>query len=227
METRAAATGAFTLAGLGKATETAIVELEFSFWMTRGERDCGMVPLPTAIDGTLFHFLDQTSPPSGYSDDSLLTSTQQYTYQSLNELGYPVLNHAFLDDLMTYSYEDFLPFLPGPAPAYDPTAERDLAQWLSTTADHILFVGGEWDPWSAGYPAITTTTDSFRMIVSHGSHWSSGIYSVTTAEQATAVAALHRWTGTTARAALPKVAAPLAPLASAGPGAPHRGLRAR
>jgi hypothetical protein len=202
MEARAAALGTYDDVGLGKATETAIVELEFSYWMTiTTTPDCAGIPTTTTDEGALFAFLDQWSSPRGYDDASQATSGWQYQYQVDNQLGYPVWEHAHLDDLMQYSYEDMVPFLqPGLSPpAYDPTIALDLADWVAHDADHVMLLDGEWDPWGAGYPAsVAPGPDAFRLVVPHGSHWSTGIWSLGAADQAAALDALGRWTGTTA-----------------------------
>ena len=116
METRAAARDEYTIAGVAHATETAIVELEFSFWMTRGEDECAMVPAPTDTDTALYKFLYDTGGPAGYCDEELRTSGSHYIYQDQLELGYPIWQHAHLDDLMQYSYEDWSVYLPAAPP---------------------------------------------------------------------------------------------------------------
>lgn len=200
METRAAAMAEFTIAGVAHATETAIVELEFSFWMTRGEPDCSDVPPTTATDDELFAFLVKTGGPAAYGDADLLESGQQYLFQDYLELGYPVWEHAHLDDLMQFSYEDWSAYLPAPIPTYDPTKSRGLADWLATGPDRVMFIGGQWDPWGAGYPTIPGDANTLVYSVAHGSHWSSGIYSLTMPEQQTAVSTLRRWAHVTTSA---------------------------
>ncbi len=198
METRAAAADSFAIVGIHKAVETAIVEFEFSFWMTRGIEACAQLPDPATVDDeTLFQWLDYASSPAGYGDTSTLASGQQYTLQFENELGYPVWQHAYLDDLMQFSYEDWSPFLPpGAQVHYDPTMVRAQADWAEHASEHVLFINGEWDPWGAGYPAVAPGRDAFRLVVPQGSHWSSGIYSLPPADQTIALDALARWTGT-------------------------------
>jgi hypothetical protein len=222
METRAAALDAYTIAGVAHATETAIVELEFSFWMTRGEAACGVVPATTASDAVLYKFLDDTGGPSGYDDDELRTSGYQYIYQDQLELGYPIWEHAHLDDLMQFSYEDWSAYLPTPVTTYDPAAPRALAAYLAGSPHHVMHIGGEWDPWGAGYPTIATTGGSLDFRVPHGSHWSSGIYSLAPADRTLATNTLRAWAG------LPPVATqrrPPASMATPGPRDPRRPLR--
>jgi hypothetical protein len=214
MEMRAAALDAYTIAGVAHATETAIVELEFSFWMTRGEPDCGMVPPTTATDAALYKFLDDTGGPSGYDDEELRKSGFQYIYQDQAELGYPIWEHAHLDDLMQFSYEDWSAYMPAPVTSYDPSVSRALAAWLAGSPHHVMHIGGEWDPWGAGYPTIATANDSLDFRVPHGSHWSSGIYSLAPADRTLATNKLRAWVGLPP-AAMPR--RPLAPMATRGP----------
>jgi hypothetical protein len=216
--------------GVAHATETAVVELEFAFWMTRGEADCDAVPDAGAGDATLYQFLVETSGPAAYGDADLAVYGSQYIYQDMLELGYPVWMHEHLDDLMQFSYEDWSAYLPADVETpvlYDPAAPRDLADWIETDAERILLVNGEWDPWSPGAPAVAADVDSYSLWVPHGSHWSTGIYSLGEEDAITAVAALERWGGVTGRSssAAPAGAAaarlrahpPRAPMASHGP----------
>ncbi|MCX5741072.1 MAG: S28 family serine protease [Proteobacteria bacterium] len=212
----------YARAGLDHAFETAVVELEFSFWMTRGEGDCGQVPTPAAdaSDVALYNFLYDTGGAGGYADAVLDSSGQQYIYQDQAELGYPVWNHGYLDDLMTYSYEDWTAYMPTSAqhPTYAPAQAMALATYLASAPTRIMHVGGEWDPWSAGYPTIATTHDAFDYRVAHGSHWSSGIYSLAPADQLAATTTLRRWGKVaTAKAVEVPVRAPLASMATLGP----------
>jgi hypothetical protein len=205
METRAAANDAYTIAGVAHATETAIVELEFSFWMTRGEPDCGDVPATTATDTQLYDFLDDTGGPSGYADDALRVWGSLYIYQDQLELGYPVWQHAHLDDLMQFSYEDWSVYMPAPVSGYDPSAARALAAYLAGSPKHVMHIGGEWDPWGAGYPTIAAANESVDLRVMHGSHWSSGIYSLPSEQRIAATAQLRAWAGVTAAAPAPRL----------------------
>jgi hypothetical protein len=217
METRAAAVAQYRVAGVSHATETAIVELEFSFWMTRGEPDCPMVPPTTASDDDLFMFLEETGGPEAYGDAELHKLGQQYIFQDQLELGYPVWEHQHLDDLMQFSYEDWSAYMPAPDPVYNPAAPRALATWLATMPGKLMHIGGEWDPWGPGYPQIKTGADTLDFRVPHGSHWSSGIYSLKPADQALAIATLRRWAGLPEMRERIIVPTPPAPIPSKGP----------
>lgn len=202
IEAIAVQTDEFEIAGVSHATETAIVELEFSFWMTRGEHDCDKVPPTTATDEELFKFLDDTGGPSLYGDADLLAYGQQYIFQDHAELGYPVWEHAHLDDLLMFSYEDWSAYLPAVHPTYDPTMPRGLADWLKTGPEHLMFIGGEWDPWGAGYPEIPVDADTRVYSTPHGSHWTASIFALASAEKTEALSTLKQWGGVTTQRTL-------------------------
>jgi pimeloyl-ACP methyl ester carboxylesterase len=216
METFASTTASFAVAGVAHATETAIVEEEFGYWMTRGIGDCGSVPdAATASDAALWAFLEDTGPPAGYSDEELAVAGTQYIYQDMVQLGYPIWNHAYLDDLLAFSYEDWSAYLPAGEPiAYDPTEPRALADWIEHDAERIMMINGEWDPWGAGYPPIAPGRDAYAFTTPQGSHWSSGIYSLPTDQQSAAIEALRRWAGVGDRAM--QVRPPVMPMGSNG-----------
>lgn len=185
----------YTIAGVAHATETAIVELEFGFWMTHGENSCPFVPETTATDQEIYDFLAESSGPAAYGDGALLEYGQQYIFQDQLQLGYPVWQHAHLDDLLRFSYEDWSAYLPTANPTYDPATSRRLDEFLRGSPAKLIHVGGEWDPWGPGYPPIATSAEALDFRVVHGSHWSSGFYSLTDDERALAVDTLRRWAG--------------------------------
>jgi len=210
LEPMFAATAAYDVAGVSHAFETAVVELEFSFWMTRGIGACDEVPATTEADADLASFLEQTSPPEGYDDATLATSGSQYLYQDHVELGYPVWDHAYLDDLLEYSYEDWSAYMPPDQPTtYDPTGALALADWVTNRSQHVMLVGGQWDPWGAGYPPVAPGRDAFEYIAPEASHWSTFIGTLAPADESAAVATLAGWAGVTAA----RITTPTRPMA--------------
>jgi hypothetical protein len=161
--------------------------------MTRGELDCGAVPPTTADDDALYEFLAETSWPGAYGDEDLRTYGAQYLYQDQVELGYPVWEHTYLDDLLVYVYEDWSAYLPDAPLFYDPAAPVELDAWLAADAPRVMLILGEWDPWSPGAPSSLPGADSARYVVPHGSHWSSRIDTLPEAERDEAIATLQRW----------------------------------
>lgn len=213
MVARTEASGAaFTILTTDYATEISIVETEWSFWQYRGESECDQVPPTTVDDDTLYAFLDATSPPTAYADDSLLDSYEQFSYQAMTQLGYPVIAHDHLTDLELYDYQDLTPFLPdgvdGAGLVMDPSFNQGLLDWAATDADHLMIVDGEWDPWSGGANTavvLNVANDARRYVVPHGTHGSS-IDALPDADRTDAYARISRWAGVP----VPRLAAPRA-----------------
>ncbi len=188
------ATASYDVAGIAHSFETAVVELEFSFWMTRGIDDCDKVPATTDTDDNVAQFLEDTSPPEGYDDATLATSGSQYLYQDHVELGYPVWDHQYLDDLMMYSYEDWSAYMPPNQPTtYDPTLALALSDWVTNESEHVMLVGGQWDPWGAGYPPVAPGRDAYEYIAPEASHWSTFIGTLGPDDEAAAIRQLAGW----------------------------------
>ena len=215
----------YAVAGADHAVETAIVELEFGFWMTLGEPACADLPAADQVaalgDADLFAYLEWVGSPAAYGDQALASSGSQYIYQDHVEFGYPVWDHGYLDDLLRFSYEDWSAYLPAGEPLpFDPALQLSLRDWVKDSAEHILVVDGEWDPWAAGAVEVAPGRDAAHRWVARGSHWSTHIATLGEEDQAAAIASLRRWAGLGDRARRPARRQRLAPIDSLGPPEP-------
>jgi hypothetical protein len=70
----------------------------------------------------------------------------------------------------------------------------DVDTWVKGMADGIIFIYGEWDPWSGGMFDLGNATDSIRVVAPMGAH-GSGIGDLNPGDQAMVVAKLQAWTG--------------------------------
>ncbi len=77
----------------------------------------------------------------------------------------------------------------------------DVAGWVSTSGQRLLFVYGENDPWSTRPFAPGAANDSFRYFVPAGNHGAS-ITQLPAGDRASAIAAVRRWAGLEAATAL-------------------------
>jgi hypothetical protein len=208
MSARAQAAGdSYAILGVDYATEVSIIELEWAFWQYRGEAACGSIPDPAAPDAELGDFLDQTAPVDAYADPELADSYHAFTYQAMTQLGYPIIDHPHLADLVTVDYQDLRPFLPSgvdaAALALDPAFVTALLDWAATDADRVIIVDGEWDPWVGGAVTLAADKDARRYVVPHGSH-GSNLELLPDPERADALDRLERWAGV----AIPRLAPP-------------------
>ncbi|HTL33079.1 MAG TPA: S28 family serine protease [Kofleriaceae bacterium] len=185
---------AYTRIPVGPAVESAIVSLEWSFWQYYGVTYCDAVPATTASDDDLFKFLDIISPPSDNSDDQI-GAFDAYYFQAYFQLGYPDGGAAYLDTYLMYMDADYDGAFPTAQPAYDDgMAMNDIDQWVRKDGERLLFVYGEWDPWTGGKFELGEAKDSLRLVQgmgTHGSHFTK----LADADRKAAFAKLEAWTG--------------------------------
>jgi hypothetical protein len=196
-DTQAQAKGiAYTRIPIGPAVESAIVSLEWSFWQYLGVSYCPMVPATTDTDEDLFVFLDDVSPPSDNSDDRI-GQFDAYYYQAYYQLGYPDGGATYLDPYLMYTDADYEGALPTEMPAYDGGAAMlDIDQFVRERGDRLLFVYGEWDPWTGGEFELGNAQDSLRLVQAKGSH-AARISRLSEADRSAAFEKLEAWTGVT------------------------------
>jgi len=196
MELRAGAQSeyVYTRVALGAAVESAIVNLEWSFWQVAGVAQCDQVPSTTASDDDLFAFLDNTSPVSA-CDDSKLVFFEPYVYQTYAELGYPAYGAAYLAPYRMYTELDYVHELPtAQDPPYNADSMADILDFVEHNGQRLLFIYGEWDPWTAGKLALGNATDSAVLIQPQGMH-NARIMTLESSDRTEAFAMLGAWAG--------------------------------
>lgn len=188
----------YTRIPLDLAVEAAISALEWQFWQMFGVDECASVPAVKAgevTDAALFEFLERVSPVSD-SDDTQIIRFEPYYYQTCAELGYPDYGGAYLEPFRRYDSDDYTEELPTLAPLYDKAVMLDIDDFVEHQGDRLLFVYGEWDPWTAGKFALGNAADSALLIQPQGNH-RAGIARLEGADREDALAKLKAWTGVT------------------------------
>lgn len=176
------------------AVESSIASIEWAFWQYSGVQFCPMVPPVTANDDDMFDFLDAVAPISDNDDDSI-AQFEAYYYQAYAQLGYPDAGGAYLDQYLMYTDADYEAALPTPVPAYDNgAAMMDVDTFVQQRGERLLFVYGQWDPWTGGKFELGNATDSALFIQPSGTH-GSRITRLEPADRDAAFAKIHAWTG--------------------------------
>jgi hypothetical protein len=209
LETRANAEASnmgvqFSRVAVGPAVEVAVVSLDFVFWQYSGITQCNAVPATNATDDQIYDFLSQISPVLD-STDEFLAPFEAYYYQAAFELGAPSDDEPHLAALLRYADSDFLGYLPVGAavPTYRPQVMQDIDTWVQGTSDRMLFVYGQWDPWTAAAYRINSSSDSLLLTVAQGTH-GSNIGDLAPADRALAASRIEQWLGV-----VPKFPSPL------------------
>ncbi len=186
----------YTRIPLRPAVESSIVSLEWSFWQYYGVNFCGSVPAVTDSDDKLWQFLDEISPVTD-NDDAQVGLFDAYYYQAYFQLGYPDSATPYLDAFMMFTDADYAGGLPTAEPPYDGgVAMHDIDDWVKTQGSRLLFIYGQWDPWTGGKFDLGQATDSLLLVKATGTHGSS-ISRLSAADRDAALAKLAAWTGVT------------------------------
>jgi hypothetical protein len=181
---------------LAPAVESSIFNLEWSFWQYFGVTSCSTVPAVTTDDNTMWKFLDDISPVSDNSD-TRVAQFEAYYYQAYYQLGYPDGGAAYLKPYLQFTDADYLNALPTAQPPYDGAAAMlDVDQFVREKGDRLLFIYGEWDPWTGGQFDLGGAKDSLLFIQPQGTHGSQ-ITKLADADRDAAFARLKAWTGIT------------------------------
>jgi hypothetical protein len=185
---------AYTRIALGPAVESAILSVEWSFWQYLGAESCGAVPPTSASDDELFAFLEEVSPVSDNADASI-GRFDAYYHQAAHQLGFPSTGAEYLAPYKMYGGADYLGAWPAGVPTYDDgAAMQDIDDFVQARGERLLFVYGEWDPWTGGQFELGAATDSLRLIQARGSH-GARLSRLDPADRELALARLEAWTG--------------------------------
>jgi hypothetical protein len=181
----------FTHLGIDRAIEHAILETPFTLWQYSNASDCAAIPSATSSDQAYYDFVDAHATWGNFSDASV-DAFGPYYYQAAIELGYPDIDEEGL--ALSYPDSDVAPVYspPGVATPYDAAAMPDVANWVETEGQRLLFIYGENDPWSAGAFSLGAAGDSFRYTVPAGNH-GSRIVQLGATDQAQALETVSRW----------------------------------
>jgi PS-10 peptidase S37 len=198
-------TGTFSQLPVAQAYEMAVIELAFAMWQYTIPDDpvhgCAAIPPATASPSEMLAFLSYHSSPATLAGDASLSLYRPYYHQAAGQLGCPAPFEAGLEDLLQYPGTDvaatFLP--PGTAPAFDATAMPDVRDWVATTGARMMFVYGEFDPWSTRMYEPVAANDSVRYVDPAGNHGAK-LRTLEPGDQAAAMAKLQGWLSTPALA---------------------------
>lgn len=200
LESRAAAEASqagrsFTRVTLPAAVESAVVSLEWAFWQYVGVDGCAGIPPVTATDDEMFDFLQAVSEV-GSSDDAGLAEFEAYYYQAEVELGYPGTMDEHLTGLTQFPASAYDGAYPQGVtrPPYAEAAMDDVAAWVKTSGERIVFLYGEWDPWSGGMFDPGARPEILRVTAPQAPH-GAGVGDLTAGDRAAVVAKVQQWTG--------------------------------
>jgi hypothetical protein len=189
--------GSFTVLGPDEAFELSTLELSFAFWQYTSPDDpelgCGAIPNGAASPTELLTFLERHGSVEASQGDATIDYYHAYFHQCAAQLGYPALYEAPLADLQRFPGADApATYLPaGEVTMFDAHAMVDVADWVRSKGEQMMFIYGELDPWSAR-PFTPGPKDNHVFMVAGGNH-GSNLSQLSDADRSAALALLARW----------------------------------
>ncbi|MFC6061744.1 S28 family serine protease [Streptomyces ochraceiscleroticus] len=201
----------FKLAGnADRAYEIMVTDLVFGFWQYQpAATACAEVPKPTASTDSLWSWMDQVGGFDSYTDQGMQPYLPYY-YQAGTQLGEPGYAYPNVADLLRYpGINNSRTFVPRDIPmSFDKKAMPDVDRWVRHHAERMMFVNGQYDPWSSEHFEIGKgARDSYVFTVPGGNH-GSNITKLKEADRTKATARLLKWAGVTPAAGETAPAAP-------------------
>jgi hypothetical protein len=176
------------------AVEGAIYSLEWAFWQYSGFAYCPDVPDVTASNDEVWDFLDAVAPVTDNADDQIALF-EAYYHQAYAQLGFPDSGAMYLDAFAQFGDADYDGSLPAGVPTYDDgAAMRDVETFVKERGERLLFVYGQWDPWTGGAFELGDARDSALFVQPQGTH-GARIARLAPADRDAAFAKIEAWTG--------------------------------
>ncbi|GAA3193795.1 S28 family serine protease [Dactylosporangium siamense] len=186
-----------------KAFEFMVNGTTWAFWQYSLESDCVDVPPATASSDDIWAWLDLIYGLDSNTDQGVSPYIPYY-FQASYQLGYPDVSLPHLAGLQHYRGQDRAQsYIPREiVPRFQPLAMLDVDAWVKLLGRRLLFVYGQNDPWGAEPFRLGPGTKDSLTYTAAGWNHGANISRLTATEAATATAALQRWAGVPAPAAL-------------------------
>jgi PS-10 peptidase S37 len=161
----------FNTLGYDGALEFAVSEFEFYFWQF-GPHPCADIPNEKTFPEDIFKYFSKKTWIGSYADSDIITYGNPITYQLYTQMGYYRLVTDHFHDLLTVdkspSYRDFLP--KDVSFKYDIEPMKDIAKWLETKGNNMIYLYGSIDPYIAASVKLSDQVDALKIIQKNAGH---------------------------------------------------------
>lgn len=150
-----------------------VLEYSFAYWQWHPEEN--KIPGKESSNEALFHHLISISSPDYFAEQSL-TKYQPFFIQAATELGYygyditPFDSLMIIEDAEGYLYEIFLPDTV--CFSFDNNMNKKVVKFLEKEDPRIIFIYGEYDPWSASAVEFPEKKNMTKFVNPKGNHGS-------------------------------------------------------
>ena len=179
------------------AIEVASSEIRFTFWQYGKPQDCELLKLQEVDDQQFFDTFAKISKIEDSYNDETLDFFASYYFQSATELGGPAIDRKNIEDIVSFPENlSFKPYLPAGSGEYQYSNKTmlDVASWVDQNSEKIMYIYGEFDPWSAGKFDLgqSTQRDSLVFTAPAGNHGAK-IAGLVDSEKLQAISKLKKW----------------------------------
>lgn len=177
---------------LPEALDYTVLEFSFSFW--QWGYPAFTIPENTASDEELLNYLLMVDEPGYFAEGG---DTSPFNYQAAHELGYYGYDLSQFKDLtVVQDTKDYYTKYMMPKGAenvkFDTRLYKKLYKFLETTDAKMMFIYGEWDPWSA-VKVPDFHKDNIKIFIEPGGSHRSRIYTMPLEMRVEAVDTLEKW----------------------------------
>ncbi len=184
----------FNYLGFEKAFEYAVLEFPFAFWQW-GE-DSTQVPSKKEMDTNVADYFLSKDPIALFSDQYIVYFEPHY-YQAATEMGYYGYNikpfKRFLKTLSTTKNASAI-FTPNHQNlVYNTKQYADFLNWVKKEGNHIIYIYGGIDPWSACAITPSNTVDAKYFMLQGKHHGNARIKNMTIRDKEIVLSSLNEW----------------------------------
>jgi len=160
-----------TIGGKEAAFEMIVLEYPFAFWQW-GFIPCETIPDEKAADSTILKHLLAVSPMDYFADEGI-EGMWPFFYQALTQIGYYDYDTSgmgqYFDHVTTLDFSFCAP--PGTHPGYKNKYMKKVDRYLKKHGDNMIFIYGEYDPWSStAFVPVEGKTNTMIIVKPGGSH---------------------------------------------------------
>jgi hypothetical protein len=151
------------------AYELVVCEYPFAFWQWGA--DCNAIPGPKTMAKDAVKHLDEVAGFDFFAEESK-AAMQPFFYQALTEIGMYGYDFSIFDGKITACTDNtFMFFMPeGADTTYNYQTMRDVDHWIQNDAEKVIWIYGEYDPWSAPAARAEGNNKVVKVVKPAGSH---------------------------------------------------------
>jgi len=183
--------------GVAKAYECGVLEVPYAFWQF------GVPPsaIP-ALDAPADEMVRAYNRFGGlyYYSDRGIKEFEAFQYQAFTEIGYYNYDISYLKPYLKADPDPSNLILTPPEArsqiVYNPATMAFVFPFLQYKANHVIYVYGETDAWSATMLPLLGRTDAVKIVVKNAAH-NASIRAASPEQKEAVYSALDRWLGLT------------------------------